>query len=81
MKTFLIGIGLSPFAFILGISVAIFLSGCAKIDAAKKIADAAINQGMDKAYAANCNMRHRTEAGFLARHDISKEAIIEWCKR
>lgn len=59
----------------------LFLPGCTQIDTAKNLADAAINQGMDKTYALTCNMRYKTESGFLARHDILKETIVAWCKR
>lgn len=79
MKTILMGIGLSPIAFIL--ALAFLFSGCAQFDNAKEISQIIVNKTIDRTYDLTCNMRFKTEASFLARKQISPETMAAWCKR
>tara|TARA_R110000751_G_scaffold245030_2_gene345054 strand:+ start:434 stop:661 length:228 start_codon:yes stop_codon:yes gene_type:complete len=61
--------------------VVFFLAGCAEIAAIEGAAQIGIDKATDRAYGLSCNLRYKTERRFMARHDINRETINDWCKR
>ena len=66
---------------IFGVAFSLLLSGCAKLEFAKDALPVIADKVVDRAYRLTCGLPYRTEARFLARHDISRGTLLAWCGR